>query len=245
MSVSSEKLRKLRQYNGWSQDRLAEISGLSLRTIQRIENNGNASLESKLAIATALNISPSELLDDDQIVVGSGGLNWGGIIGISLCISLMFYQFLLTGVSYFELNSVLLVLILTVAMSAISLGLKNSATTLLLIRWTIFFPKNELALQKHLPYLNKIILYCHVAGAISTLVGIIAVFMTPASFNYQYLPAAKFPFTMGIGVAFLTYLYSCMLAELILRPLKHQIERLLIQHTANQHESIPKFPQDT
>ena len=95
MNVSIEKLKKLRQHNGWSQERLAEISGLSLRTIQRIENNGNASLESKLAIATALNVSPSELLDNDKIEIGNGGVNWGGVVGIILCLCLMFYQFIL------------------------------------------------------------------------------------------------------------------------------------------------------
>jgi len=237
MSVSSEKLKKLRQYNGWSQERLAEISGLSLRTIQRIENNANASLESQLAIATALNIPPSDLLEDDQITVGDGGINWGGATGVLLCIGLMAYQFILTGVSYFEPYSLFLVLVLTIAMSFISLGLQNATATFALLRWVLFSPKNELSLQRYLPHLNKIILYCHTAGAISTLVGIIAVFMTPESFNYQYQPLAKYPFTMGLGVALLTYLYSCMLAELILRPLKHQIERLLIQHTNDQSKS--------
>jgi len=233
MSVSIEKLKKIRQHHGWSQERLAEMTRLSLRTIQRIETSGNASLESKLAIATAFNISPSELLDDEAIEVGNGGINSGGVTGVILCTGLMFYQFVLAGVSYFDLISLLLVIVLTIAMSSISLGLKNTITTFLLLRWVLVAPKNEMSLQKHLPYLNKVILYCHIAGAISTLVGIIAVFMTPASFSYQYMPEAKYPFTMGLGVALLTYLYACMLAELILRPLKHQIERLLIQHKSS------------
>lgn len=50
MSVSIEKLKKLRKYGGWLQERLVEISGLSLITIQRIETSGNASLESHIAV---------------------------------------------------------------------------------------------------------------------------------------------------------------------------------------------------
>lgn len=52
-------MKKLRNEKAWSQDQLAEISGLSLRTIQRIEKSGNASLESKKAIASAFGIKAS------------------------------------------------------------------------------------------------------------------------------------------------------------------------------------------
>jgi DNA-binding XRE family transcriptional regulator len=230
MSISVDKLKKLRKHSGWSQERLADISGLSLRTIQRIENGGNASLESSLAIATAFNISPAELLDDEKIAVGSGGFNYSGIFGIILCAALMVLQFKLTGAAFFDYISLLLVIGLSLAMSAISLGMDNTLATLLLTRWVVILPKQEIGLQKHLPYFNKYILYCHVAGAISSLVGIIAVFMTPEASPHQYAPAAKYPFAMGLGIALLTSLYAAMLAELILRPLKHQIERLLIQH---------------
>lgn len=64
MSISAEKLNKLRIQNGWSQERLAEISGLSLRTIQRLEKGETASLESQQAISKAFDIPPSELLED-------------------------------------------------------------------------------------------------------------------------------------------------------------------------------------
>jgi len=228
MSVSVEKLKKLRKYNGWSQERLAEISGLSLRTVQRIETSGNASLESQLAIATAFSVSPCELLANEKVEIGNGGINWGGIIGILLSVCLMIFQFDLTNRVFFDSYSLLLVLGLSIAISSISMGIDNTITTVLLIRWVFILPKHEVGLQKYLPDLNKMITYCYVSGAISSLVGIIAVLMTIEP--QQYHPDATYPLAIGLGVALLTSLYALMLAELILRPLKHQIERLLIQH---------------
>ena len=55
-------IKKLRLERHWSQDQLAEMSGLSLRTIQRIENGENASLESLKSLAAVFetNIADSD-----------------------------------------------------------------------------------------------------------------------------------------------------------------------------------------
>ena len=44
-------LRKLRLQRGWSQEQVAELTDLSVRTIQRIERGGQPSLESAKALA--------------------------------------------------------------------------------------------------------------------------------------------------------------------------------------------------
>ena len=44
-------IKKLRLERHWSQEQLADMSGLSIRTIQRIENGENAGLESLKALA--------------------------------------------------------------------------------------------------------------------------------------------------------------------------------------------------
>ena len=62
MLLSTEKLKKLRSENGWSQEVLAKATGLSARTIQRIESDGKASAESTLAIASVFNLSPQSLM---------------------------------------------------------------------------------------------------------------------------------------------------------------------------------------
>ena len=44
MQVNSEKIRRWREERCWSQEHLAEVSGISLRTVQRLENGGSTDL---------------------------------------------------------------------------------------------------------------------------------------------------------------------------------------------------------
>ncbi|MBO1266177.1 DUF805 domain-containing protein [Proteiniclasticum sp. SCR006] len=62
MKTNSNKIKALRLDKSWSQEQLSERSGLSLRTIQRIENGSNISAESLRLIAEALSADPSELI---------------------------------------------------------------------------------------------------------------------------------------------------------------------------------------
>ncbi|HFF9832070.1 MULTISPECIES: helix-turn-helix domain-containing protein [Serratia] len=55
------RIRPLRLAKGWSQEQLATIAGLSTRTVQRIENGEQASLETLTAIAAALGVQVSDL----------------------------------------------------------------------------------------------------------------------------------------------------------------------------------------
>jgi len=58
------RLKELRNQKGMSQEVLADISGLSLRTIQRIENGEtNPTGESLKRLSNALNVNPDELID--------------------------------------------------------------------------------------------------------------------------------------------------------------------------------------
>lgn len=59
--ISTNKLKTLRNEKNWSQEVLAKATGLSVRTIQRIESDGKASDESTLAIASVFNLSPQAL----------------------------------------------------------------------------------------------------------------------------------------------------------------------------------------
>lgn len=54
MRIRSELVAELRREQSWSQDELATAAGLNLRTVQRIENVGTASLQSIKSIAAAL-----------------------------------------------------------------------------------------------------------------------------------------------------------------------------------------------
>ncbi len=59
--IDIELLKKLRAKKYWSQEELATASGLSHRTIQRVESSGNCSLESSKALAAALDIEAGQL----------------------------------------------------------------------------------------------------------------------------------------------------------------------------------------
>ncbi len=54
-------IRELRKQKYWSQDQLAQMSGLSIRTIQRIERDQKAGLESLKALSAVFDIEISEL----------------------------------------------------------------------------------------------------------------------------------------------------------------------------------------
>ncbi len=60
-------IKKLRLQRGWSQEQLAELSGLSSRTVQRIERGENASLETLKSLASVFEVDVSDLTDHFMI----------------------------------------------------------------------------------------------------------------------------------------------------------------------------------
>jgi len=68
--IDKDLVKKLRNDRTWSQEQLSSISGLSLRTIQRIENEGRCSKESKKALAVAFEIIANDL-DLNLVAVNS------------------------------------------------------------------------------------------------------------------------------------------------------------------------------
>lgn len=56
MKIDPSVLRQLREERSWTQEHLAAVSGVSLRTIQRIEREGNASADSRLSLAAAFGV---------------------------------------------------------------------------------------------------------------------------------------------------------------------------------------------
>jgi transcriptional regulator with XRE-family HTH domain len=60
-------IQKLRLQRGWSQQQLAELSGLSARTIQRIENGQPASAESLKSLASVFEIDFTTLTSEPDM----------------------------------------------------------------------------------------------------------------------------------------------------------------------------------
>ncbi|ALS96889.1 helix-turn-helix domain-containing protein [Lacimicrobium alkaliphilum] len=89
MKVNVGLVLKMRKDRAWSQDELAIASGLNLRTIQRIEKEATASLQSIKALASTFDMNIrdleyedaemiNELLDKDVLIVmglGAGKFN--------------------------------------------------------------------------------------------------------------------------------------------------------------------------
>lgn len=61
VKLDQTKILKLRNVNCWSQEELASLSGLSVRTIQRIEKTGIASLETAKALSSVFEVAPDHL----------------------------------------------------------------------------------------------------------------------------------------------------------------------------------------
>jgi len=64
-TINLRDIKKMRLERHWSQDQLAEMSGLSIRTVQRIENGENAGLESLKSLAA---VFETNIADSDKKV---------------------------------------------------------------------------------------------------------------------------------------------------------------------------------
>jgi transcriptional regulator with XRE-family HTH domain len=75
MKINGEAVRALREQKSWSQEHLANASGLSVRTVQRVEMDNVASPETRLALAAALDVPVAVLMSapstDAAVVVRS------------------------------------------------------------------------------------------------------------------------------------------------------------------------------
>jgi transcriptional regulator with XRE-family HTH domain len=58
------QVRTLRIQHNWSQEQLAHMSGLSVRTIQRIEKGDNIGLETLKSLAAVFEVNVSDLKED-------------------------------------------------------------------------------------------------------------------------------------------------------------------------------------
>jgi len=62
MKIDAGLIKKLREERAWSQEHLASASGVTLRTIQRVESEGVASLDTRMALASAFNMAAASLI---------------------------------------------------------------------------------------------------------------------------------------------------------------------------------------
>lgn len=61
MKLDADRIRTLRERRAWSQEHLAAVAGVSVRTLQRIEAGAGASHDTCLSLAAALDVPVGEL----------------------------------------------------------------------------------------------------------------------------------------------------------------------------------------
>ena len=88
MKVNIELVRKMRKDNAWSQEELATASGLNLRTIQRIEKEATASLQSMKALASVFDMNIRDLEYEETRMINEL-LNQDVLIEMGLSITSM------------------------------------------------------------------------------------------------------------------------------------------------------------
>ncbi len=224
MKISTNRLKNLRAENGWSQEQLAEISSISQRTIQRIEKDGNCSPETQMALASAFNISSSELLDEYKNEIGNGVLNIGGIIGglilISLIITIVAWEW--DDISVFVNVWLFSFVALTVlSLSLLANGFEKTLRAFSVLKWLFKEPIDAKDTQQLLPVLRRLIIYSYSAGLFWCLTEIVEAgyYSINAESGNNMISEAM--------VALLSVLYGVMLAEFLFRPLKNRLEFLL------------------
>ncbi|MCH8493258.1 MAG: helix-turn-helix transcriptional regulator [Idiomarina sp.] len=62
MNIDSNTIREARLSRGWTQQQLGDVSCLSLRTIQRVESQGQGSLETCNALCAVLELNRDQVL---------------------------------------------------------------------------------------------------------------------------------------------------------------------------------------
>ena len=66
MRVEFKMVKALRIDNGWTQQQLADVTNLNIRTIQRIENQGIASIESVNSLCAVFKVDRSLILTPEE-----------------------------------------------------------------------------------------------------------------------------------------------------------------------------------
>lgn len=225
MKIDQEKIISLRKERGWSQSRLATLSGLGERTIQRIEKEGGCSLESAMALASVFELTPKDLerqpdTKEPTLSEWQTRINWAGAVGmLALILCAVIVIDLTAKYPNWERISVGLVLGLALIFSGVSYGAGKTKDFLLATVWIVRAPKVASDLNLKIRQTKSMLEYVYIIGVASSLVCGLTILVH----------STIDPSHVGDYLTFLIrpLVYAILLAELWLRPLKHRFEYLL------------------
>ncbi len=219
--LSTNKLRALRAEKGWSQEVVAKSTGLSVRTIQRVEADGKASPESTLALASVFDLSPKEL----ENTTGSVEVNWKKRIIMknfsTLIIVLgVIYFIMFVGAKIFNYIDGISFLYLALFMygtTAITFGNDGLLKSLQGLKYLF---TDELVGGAQAQYLSKLfqsqIKFCYGGSLIGLLVGSIAI--------HTNVDSTGFTLHRAYAVNIIVLFYAAIFCEVILRPLSIKLK---------------------
>ena len=109
-------VKKLRAEKNWSQEQVAMFSGLSIRTIQRVESGQSASLETLKSLASVFEVDISKLTEEIKVIDKKSEhwkaqpwwfRSWAWGVGsrktqVLIELSILVLAVILTAMSYFD-----------------------------------------------------------------------------------------------------------------------------------------------
>lgn len=217
MYLSTTKLKSLRNDKGWSQEVLAKASGLSVRTIQRIEAHGKASAESTLAIASVFNLSPHALkATSDEIEV-----NWTRTMIMKNIFALLMISgavgmLIMLGATanfYLDGASGIFLLLFVFAATIISFGTDGLLKSIAGLKYLFTEEMVGGTKAKHLSEIYKSqVRFLYGGALIGFIIGSIAIFGNIDTYE-------NFIFLRATAVNLIVLFYAAVLSEGIYRPL--------------------------
>ncbi|NMP33546.1 helix-turn-helix transcriptional regulator [Thalassotalea sp. M1531] len=237
MQISPEKIKYFRKDNGWSQEVLAKASGLSLRTIQRVEKDGNASSETQLALAAALNKTTKELFHtSEQIEVFWKWRNiMQNLIAILIVAGAIIMLLMLGGDlgMFADFYGALFLLLFMYACSVIAFGSHGLVKSISGLKYLFSSEVTPTSNTKHLTYIyKKQISFIYAGALIAFAVGSVSILSNQASIT----SVAHFNAAWAVNI--LIVFYAAVAAEGVLRPLTAKLEsaKLTVELTQNSDE---------
>lgn len=227
-NLSPERVKYFRKDNGWSQELLAKASGLSLRTIQRAEKDGNSSMETQLALSAAFDISPKAL----SFISPSIDVHWKrknvmqSLLALIVVCGSIVMLFLLAGnVNMFmDFYSILFLLLFTYSSTVIAFGHHGLFKS---IKGLGYLFASDIAQSPASEFLSEIlkkqVVFIYAGSFIATLIGCIAIFS-----DVEAIESTRV-FYNAMAVNVLIILYAAIIAEGIFRPLAIKLENRDLQ----------------
>ena len=156
---------------------------------------------------------------------------YSGSIGLIVVIVITVSSVIMGGAKYFlNIPAILISIGLPLGLCILSYGIDDCKSAFRTLRVLLLKPKNEDCTSRNIMVIKGAIAYSYVAGFIGALIPVIQMLTLLNDWSV---------FPLGLGLSLLSFFYSCVIAELILRPTMRRIEGYIYLN------SFPHKPENT